>query len=113
MFGIWCLIIGDSFRYTSAMKLTKEQVQHVAGLARLGLSEGEIEKLIPQLSGILDYVELLNEVKTDGVAPTAQVTGLTNITRRDVPAKIAQADALLECSPLPIEDRQIKVKNVF
>ena len=97
------------------MKLTKQQVEHVAKLARLGLSEKEVEKFQTQLSGILDYVELLNEVDTEGVEPTAQVTGLVNVTREDKVKThtLAQPEKLLECSPLPIERRQIKVKSVF
>lgn len=107
------------------MKLTKQQVQHVATLARIGLTPAEVEKFQTQLSGILDYVEQLNEVNTDGVEPTAQVTGLTNVTREDeVHAKgqsasgrktgsLANEADLLKSSPLPIEDNQIKVKNVF
>ena len=117
------------------MKLTKQQVQHVATLARIGLTDAEVTKFQTQLSGILDYVEQLNEVNTDGVEPTAQVTGLTNVTREDeVRAKgqsasppkdglpvacgrktgfLANEADLLKSSPLPIEDNQIKVKNVF
>lgn len=97
------------------MKLTKEQVCHVAKLARLGLSEAEVEKFQTQLSGILDYVGQLNEVDTEGVEPTAQVTGLTNITRDDrvKTHALAKPEKLIECSPLPIERNQIKVKSVF
>lgn len=101
------------------MKLTKQQVEHVAMLARLGLSEAEIEKFQTQLSGILDYVEQLNEVNTEGISPTAQVTGLTNVMRADEVAlpgsakALAESDALLDCSPLPKVERQIKVKSVF
>lgn len=95
------------------MKLTKEQVQHIAKLARLKLSEAEVEKFQTQLSGILDYVEQLNEVNTDKVEPTAQVTGLINVKREDKVEPLENTDALLECSPLPIEKNQIKVKNVF
>lgn len=99
--------------YYTCMKLTKEQVEHIAKLARLKLSEAEIAKFQTQLSGILDYVEQLNEVGTDNVEPTAQVTGLTNVTREDKPEKLENTGALLECSPLPVEKNQIKVKNVF
>ena len=99
--------------YYTCMKLTKEQVEHVAQLARLGLSDKEVEKFQTQLSGILDYVEQLNEVDTEGVEPTAQVTGLTNVLREDKVEALAKPDDLLKCSPLPIEKNQIKVKNVF
>ena len=97
------------------MKLTKEQVLHVAKLARLGLKSQEIEKFQTQLSNILNYVDLLQEVDTEGVEPTAQVTGLTNVTRPDAakPDALADPAKLLDCSPLPIERNQIKVKSVF
>lgn len=95
------------------MKLTKQQVHHVAKLARLGLSDAEIEKFQVQLSAILEYVEQLNEVNTDGVEPTAQVTGLANVTRQDVPRSFSIPEKLLACSPLPISENQIKVKPVF
>lgn len=101
------------------MKLTKQQVQHVATLARLGLRETEIEKFQRELSRILDYVEQLNEVSTDGIEPTAQVTGLLNVTRTDtvLPSQgeksLAAPAELLCCSPLPLERNQIKVKSVF
>lgn len=96
------------------MKLTKQQVLHVAKLARLGLAEAEIEKFQTQLSKILDYVEQLKEVDTNGIEPTAQVTGLSNIIREDrVQKNLADPDALLICSPLSVEERQIKVKKVL
>lgn len=101
------------------MKLTKDQVKHVAALARLGIEEKEVEKFQTQLSGILDYVEQLNEVNTDNIEPTAQVTGLKNIMRSDETvqpgdsAPLADPADLLGCSPLPIDKNQIKVKNVF
>lgn len=67
------------------MKLTKPQVQHISELAKLNLSDKEIEKFRRQLSSILEYVELLNEVDTSKVEPTAQTTGLKNVTREDKP----------------------------
>lgn len=63
--------------------LTKEQVQHLAELSRLELNETEVKKFQGQLSAILSYVEKLREVNTDGVEPTAQVTGLENVARAD------------------------------
>lgn len=87
----------------------------MAKLARLGLTEQEVEKLQTQLSNILDYVGQLNEVDTEGVEPTAQVTGLINVTRNDNVKThvLAKPEKLLDCSPLPIERNQIKVKSVF
>lgn len=97
------------------MKLSREQILHIARLARVSLSPAEIEKFQMQLGGILEYVSQLNEVPTDGVSPTAQVTGLKNVMRADAVQKgvLADPDELLACSPLPVENRQIKVKNVF
>lgn len=97
------------------MKLSKKEVEHVAALARLGLTPQEIEKFQSQLSGILDYVGQLNEVDTEGVEPTAQVTGLKNVKRKDEVKKASLADPekLLESSPLTVEKDQIKVKSVF
>jgi len=63
--------------------LTKEEVQHIASLARIELSAEEVEKFQKELGTILDFVGKLNEVDTLGVEPTAQVTGLTNALRED------------------------------
>ena len=66
------------------MKITKQEVEHVAKLARLELSEQEKEKLTDQLSNILTYVEKLNELDTTGVEPTAHVLDINNVMRDDV-----------------------------
>lgn len=65
------------------MALTREQVEHVAYLARLGLSEAEKDRLTEQLSGILEHVERLNQVDTDHISPTAMVIPLENVMRDD------------------------------
>lgn len=64
-------------------KLTKDQVKHIAKLANLSLTEKEMAKFQKQLSEILDYVEVLNELNTKKVEPTSQVTGLENVFRED------------------------------
>lgn len=88
--------------------LTKEQVLHIAKLARLRLTEEEMAKMPTELSSILQYVEMLNEVITDGVEPTAQVTGLETQLRDDVvQSPDVTPDELLGVSPLPIKDHQI------
>jgi aspartyl-tRNA(Asn)/glutamyl-tRNA(Gln) amidotransferase subunit C len=66
------------------MKITKHEVEHVAKLARLELSEQEKEKLTDQLSNILTYVEKLNELDTAGVEPTSHVLDINNVMRDDV-----------------------------
>ena len=66
------------------MKLSREEVEHVAELAKLGLSEAEVERLREQLSNILEHVEILRELDTTNVTPMAHVTGLQNVMRDDV-----------------------------
>ncbi|MFA6523833.1 MAG: Asp-tRNA(Asn)/Glu-tRNA(Gln) amidotransferase subunit GatC [Candidatus Peribacteraceae bacterium] len=88
--------------------LNPEQVRHIAKLARLRLSDEEVAKFAPELSSILGYVDKLSEVNTEGVEPTAQITGLCNRSRADdIRNDIATPDALLATSPLPIADHQI------
>ena len=93
-------------------KLTNDEVKHVAKLARLELSNEEVEMFVPQLSGVLEYFKVLDETNTDGVKPTNQVTGLENVSFED---EIVASDgsSLLECSPLDVKDNLIKVKKVI
>ncbi|MDA8217643.1 MAG: Asp-tRNA(Asn)/Glu-tRNA(Gln) amidotransferase subunit GatC [Dehalococcoidales bacterium] len=65
------------------MRITGEQVRHVARLARLGLTQAEVDKFGVQLSHILENIEILNQLDTTDVPPTAQVTGLENVMRND------------------------------
>lgn len=94
-------------------QLTAEQVRHIAKLARLNLTDEQVEKHATELTSILKYIDMLQEVDTNGVEPTAQVTGQNNSLRPDViyPAPIAEPDALLATSPLPIVDHQIQTPS--
>jgi len=65
------------------MKLSRKEVQHIALLARLGLSEAEIEKFRIQLSDILENFEILKQLDTTDVPPTAQSIALQNVLRPD------------------------------
>jgi aspartyl-tRNA(Asn)/glutamyl-tRNA(Gln) amidotransferase subunit C len=65
------------------MKLSRKEVQHIALLARLGLSEEEIEKFRVQLSDILENFEILKQIDTTDIPPTAQSIALQNILRPD------------------------------
>lgn len=102
------------------MKLSKTEVEKIAKLARIELSEKEKEKFSGQLSEILNYVEQLNKVKTDEVEETSQVTGLTNVYREDVVSGLTKVDidvdknreALLKNAPAQ-KDGYIKVKAVL
>lgn len=94
-------------------KLTADQVRHIAKLARLTIGDDEVEKYANELSKILEYIEMLREVKTEGVEPTAQVTGQSNALREDEvwKAPIATPEALLETSGLPIVEHQIQTPS--
>jgi aspartyl-tRNA(Asn)/glutamyl-tRNA(Gln) amidotransferase subunit C len=65
------------------MRLSREDVEHVAALARLGLTEDEIVRLQDQLSMILDQIAILERLDTAAIPPTAQVGQLTNVWRDD------------------------------
>jgi len=95
------------------MKLTSDEVKHIAKLARLKLTDEEIEKFGEQLSDILSNAKMLEEVDTSNIEPIAQITGLRNVTFEDKEEQCDLADKLLEQSPMPIQDHMIKVKNVF
>ncbi|WP_099157689.1 Asp-tRNA(Asn)/Glu-tRNA(Gln) amidotransferase subunit GatC [Virgibacillus ndiopensis] len=75
--------------------ISKDQVKHVANLARLAITDEEAEKFTDQLSSIIKYAEQLNELDTDGVEPTTHVLDLKNVLRKDEPKEwITQEDAL-------------------
>ena len=77
------------------MKLSREEVSHIALLARLGLSETEVDKLSEQLSNILENFEVLQQVDTTDVPPTAQPIPLQNVMRNDeVSDSLSQAQVL-------------------
>ncbi len=65
------------------MKLTREEVRHIDRLARLGLTEAELDKFGEQLSNILENFEILQQVDTGDIPPTAQSITLQNVTRDD------------------------------
>ena len=77
------------------MSLSPEDVEHVASLARLGLTDEEKERLRDQLSSILGHIDVLNRLDTEQIPPTAQVNDLTNVMRGDeVRPSLSREDAL-------------------
>lgn len=76
-------------------KLTKEEVKHVAHLARLAITEEEAEKFAEQLGKITDYVQTLNELDTTNVEPTSHVLPIVNVMREDVAVKGLELDKVL------------------
>jgi len=66
------------------MKIARQEVEHVAVLARLALDEAELDQLTGQMNQILGYVDKLNELDTDGITPTAHAVPVENAFREDV-----------------------------
>lgn len=96
------------------MNLSKKEIEHIAKLARLDLTDEELKKYGSQLSDILNYIDLLKEVDAAGVEPTAQVTGMENIFREDA-AKDWDKKEIKEalCQAPELENNQVKVKRVL
>ena len=84
--------------------LTREQVEHVARLARLALRDDELETFRTQLSGVLDHINTLNQVDTSTIPPTAQVGGLHDIRRPDESVPPFPVDAILANAPQREDD---------
>ncbi len=77
------------------MKLSREEVLHIALLARLGLTEAEVDKLGEQLSNILENFEVLQQVDTSDIPPTAQSIALQNVVSQDeVAPSLTQSQVL-------------------
>ena len=86
------------------MKLSREEVVHIATLARLGMSEADIEKAREQLSNILENFEVLKEVDTTDVPPTTQSINLQNVMRDDISAPSLPAEDIMANAPDREED---------
>lgn len=96
------------------MKLDKSDIEYIADLARLHLTEDETSRYAEQLSVVLEYVEMLNEVDTTGVEETCQVTGLEDVVREDIaePCDESTRKAIIAQFPTKVGDL-LKVKAVF
>ncbi len=81
------------------MSLTREQVAHIAELAKLELSGAAIESMTRQLSEILDYAALLNQLDTDALAPTASVIPNQNVMRADLVTPSLPRETALRNAP--------------
>ena len=81
------------------MSLSADEVRWVAYLARLELSDAELETMTRQLSAILDYVNQLQQINTDGVEPLAHPLPIHNVFRADEPAPSLPVDAALANAP--------------
>jgi aspartyl-tRNA(Asn)/glutamyl-tRNA(Gln) amidotransferase subunit C len=94
------------------MALTPEDVDHVASLARLGITPEERERFAEQLSGILEHFRALQALDTERIAPTAQVQDLRNVMRDDVSRPPMARDLVLANAPRQ-EDGYFRVQAVL
>lgn len=93
--------------------ITTEDVQKLADLCRLKLSQEEKKQFAAEMQEILTYVEQLDSVDISGLEPTSQVTGLLNVTRKDEIIDYGPSySELLQNAPA-IQDNQIKVKRML
>lgn len=93
--------------------LTREEVEKIAKLAKLSFDESQIQTFTHQLGNILDFVEQLQEVDTEGIEETSQVTGLTNVQQADEIQPCPYMKELLQCSPHAIEQESIKIPKIM
>jgi len=93
------------------MALTKDDVRHVAKLARLQLTDEEIDTYTGQLASIFEHLDKLSEVDTEGVEETSQVNGLTNVMRADEVKPSLDREAVLETSERDNTRGMIKVRK--
>jgi len=94
------------------MKLNREEVLHIARLARLGLTEAEITRFGEQLSNLLEHFQVLQQVDTEGVPPTAQSVEMKSVMRDDVIAPSLSPEEVLANAPRR-EDDCFRVKAVL
>ncbi len=79
--------------------IERDQVLHVARLARLRLTDAEVERMADELSGILDHVERVGELDLEGVEPTSHVVALDNVLRPDEPRPSLPRERALAGAP--------------
>ncbi|HAV11137.1 MAG TPA: Asp-tRNA(Asn)/Glu-tRNA(Gln) amidotransferase subunit GatB [Candidatus Moranbacteria bacterium] len=94
--------------------LSRQEIQHIAGLARISLHEKEIEKYQKDLSGVLDYFAELQELDTEKVEPIGHITGMQNVFRSDLFSDFGSIgkDDILKNAP-ETKDGYVKVKSVL
>ena len=94
------------------MSLTREEVLHIARLARIGLSDGDVVKFQEQLSEIFDHFQELQRLDTEGVPPTSHPLPLENVMRSDQAAPSLAQEEVLANAPLA-EEGAFRVRAVL
>ena len=87
-----------------APMLDRAQVLHVARLARIELSDQEVERMAGELSKVLDHIEKIRELDLEGVAPTSHVIDVVNALRPDDPTPSLPREVILAAAPEPLHD---------
>ena len=100
---------GDIMR---VMSVSKDDVAHLAALSSISLSDDQLTALTVDLENIIGYIEQLQELDTDGVEPTYQLTGLSNVWRNDEIKPQLEREKLLQLAPAQL-DNQVKVPKVL
>jgi len=111
-YNITLIILNINSLVNIHMRLSREEVQRISQLVRMGLDESEIEQFRIQLSDILENMEILKQVDTTNVQPTAQSVNLTNIFRPDKPLESCPTDQILANAPQSMNNF-FKVKAVL
>ena len=94
------------------MPLSRDEVLHVAKLARVGLTEADLEKFQQQLSNILDHFDVLKQIPTEGVPPTMHTLPLEGVMSSDQPRKSLTQDEVLANAPSQ-QDGYLRVRAVL
>ena len=94
------------------MSITRDEVAHLARLARIALTDAELDHLAPQLDQIITAVAQVQQVAAEGIAPTSHATGLTNVFRDDELAPCLGAAAALDQAPA-VEQQRFKVPRIL
>ena len=84
--------------------LDRDQVLHVARLARLDLSEDEVARMAEGLSKVLDHIEKIRELDLEGIPPTSHVVDVVNALRADEPEPSLPREVILAAAPEPLHD---------
>jgi aspartyl-tRNA(Asn)/glutamyl-tRNA(Gln) amidotransferase subunit C len=84
--------------------LDRDQVLHVARLARLELSDDEVQRMSLELSNVLDHIEKIRELDLEGVPPTSHVIDVVNALRADDPETSLPREVILAAAPEPLND---------
>ena len=84
--------------------IDRDEVRHVARLARLELSEAEVDRMAVELAGVLEHISTIDELDLDGVAPTSHVVAVENALRPDEPRPSLARERVLESAPAVADD---------